>query len=66
MSRILELGCGYGRITGCWRPLCQRQIVALDLSPDQLARAREYCAGRSSITFHPYDFYSGRLSGRGF
>src|SRR5438132_1898010 len=58
-SRILEVGCGFGRVT---KLLTQNfpgaQIMAVDLSPDQLLNARNYCAGCENITFQAYDFYS--------
>jgi SAM-dependent methyltransferase len=61
LNRVLELGCGFGRIT---RLLAQRfpqaRITALDLSPEQLANARRYCAGCENVAFEPYDFYSGQ------
>lgn len=60
MRSILELGCGFGRVT---RLVAEQfpdaTITALDLSPDQLANARQYCHDRSSITFQSYDLYSG-------
>lgn len=60
MRRILELGCGFGRITrllaDAWP---DADITALDLSPEQLANARRYCDARR-IRFEPYDFYSGQ------
>ena len=67
MRRILEIGCGFGRIT---RLLADTwpgaDITALDLSPDQLANARSYC-GERRIRFEPYDFYSGQaLPGGGY
>src|ERR1051325_4767295 len=59
MGRVLEIGCGFGRIT---RLLAEAwpgaEIMALDLSADQLANARRYCAGHSRVHFEPYDFYS--------
>jgi SAM-dependent methyltransferase len=60
-GRILELGCGFGRITKLLAegfPLSQ--IAALDLSPDLLAQAQRYCAGLTNVTFHSYDFYAPR------
>ena len=61
MQRLLEIGCGFGRIT---RRLAETwptaEIVAVDLSPDQLANARRHCAGNPNVRFEPYDFYSGR------
>jgi SAM-dependent methyltransferase len=58
-QRILDLGCGFGRIT---RLLADQfpdaTITAVDLSVEQLENARRYCEGRSNIVFAPYDFYS--------
>ncbi len=60
LERILELGCGFGRIT---RVLAEAfpatRIAALDLSADQLARAGRYCDENPRISFQQYDFYSG-------
>lgn len=60
MRRILEIGCGFGRITrllaDTWP---DAEITALDLSPEQLAHARRYCAARQ-VRFQQYDFYSGQ------
>ncbi len=61
MSRMVEVGCGFGRVT---KLLSENfpgaQITGLDLSPDQLANAKRYCAGRENIQFASYDFYSGQ------
>src|ERR1051325_5384783 len=60
-GRILELGCGFGRITKLLAEnFPEAQITALDLSPDQLANAQRNCAGCSNVRFVQYDFYSGR------
>ena len=60
LRRIVELGCGFGRIT---RLLADAfpgaSITAVDLSEAQLQHARKYCEGRQNITFATYDFYSG-------
>jgi SAM-dependent methyltransferase len=57
---ILELGCGFGRIT---RRLAEAfpdaRIVATDLSPEQLNHARRYCEPHRNVEFHRFDFYSG-------
>jgi SAM-dependent methyltransferase len=59
MARVLELGCGFGRIT---RLLASRyphsEIHALDLSADQLARARKLCAGHRHVSFNRQDICS--------
>src|SRR2546425_11467600 len=58
-DRILELGCGFGRIT---RLLAETfpsaRLAALDLSRDQLENARKYCGDNSNISLHQYDLYS--------
>ena len=57
---ILELGCGFGRITkllaGAYP---DSRITAVDISPDQLRHAAEACAGLSNVEFGIYDFYAG-------
>jgi SAM-dependent methyltransferase len=68
MRKIIELGCGSGRIT---KLLSEHYpgaaITALDLSPEQLEVASRYCAGRGNIGFGQYDFYSGApLPGSGY
>ena len=61
MGRILELGCGFGRITKllseAWP---EAEITAVDLSPEQLANARKHCGEDPRIHFAQYDFYSGQ------
>ena len=60
MRRVLEIGCGFGRITkllaDAWP---EADITALDLSPEQLANARQYCGANPRVRFEQYDFYSG-------
>jgi SAM-dependent methyltransferase len=59
LNRILEIGCGFGRITRLLaEAFPQANIMALDLSPDQLANARDYCGKKPNISFQQYDFYS--------
>src|SRR6185436_18640992 len=64
-KRILELGCGFGRITKLLSEnFSESQITALDLSPDQIHHAQDYCRGKPNVIFGQYDFYSGnRLPG---
>lgn len=47
---ILEIGCGIGRLT---RPLAIRaaRVLALDVSPEMLAQAREHNAGLANVTW---------------
>ena len=60
MRRVLELGCGYGRIA---RLLAEAhpntEITALDLSPEQLANARQYCADYPKVRFEEFDLFPG-------
>src|SRR6266850_599561 len=60
MRRVLEIGCGFGRITKLLADTWPSgDITALDLSPAQLANARRYCGGNPRVCFEQYDFYSG-------
>src|SRR5439155_13512302 len=60
LRKILEIGCGFGRITKLLaHKFPNSQITALDLSPDQLRNARKYCSRAANVTFQQYDFYSG-------
>lgn len=47
-DRVLEVGCGTGRVTRLLAPRAGR-IAAVDLSPDMLRRARRRFAGRPSV-----------------
>jgi SAM-dependent methyltransferase len=60
MNRVLELGCGFGRITKLLaNSFPKSEIMALDLSPEQLDNARRHCADLTKIAFRRFDFYSG-------
>ncbi|MBN2505255.1 MAG: class I SAM-dependent methyltransferase [Verrucomicrobia bacterium] len=68
MRRVLEIGCGFGRVTRllaeAWP---EAEIMAVDLSPEQLANARRYCSDAPRVRFAPYDFYSNEpLPGAGY
>src|SRR5712671_6123658 len=67
-GRILELGCGFGRITKLLAEnFSNSQITALDLSPDQLSNARRNCSDCPNVRFEQYDFYSGQpFPGNGY
>ena len=59
MDKILEIGCGYGRISKLFaQSFPSAQIMAIDLSPDQLQNAKALCADHANITFEEYDIYS--------
>src|SRR4051794_32184177 len=49
-ATVLDLGCGVGRLT---RPLAERagRVIALDVSPEMLARARDNVNGVSNVEF---------------
>jgi cyclopropane fatty-acyl-phospholipid synthase-like methyltransferase len=55
--RVLEIGCGVGRLV---RPLSGRvaRVVGVDLSAEMLQRAREYCTGLANVELYSTD---GRL-----
>lgn len=56
---ILEIGCGFGRITRVLaRAFPESAITAVDLSEDQLANARRYCDGCPNIQLAQHDLYS--------
>jgi FkbM family methyltransferase len=61
IQRVLEIGCGFGRITKrIAEAYPTARITAVDISPDQLRNAREYCADFADrIEFFEYDLYSG-------
>lgn len=58
-SRILDYGCGVGRIT---RQLARRgcHVIAVDVAEQMLALCREYCAGLGGIEYVLSDGYGVR------
>ena len=57
--RILEIGCGFGRMTKVLADAFpDSAITALDLSEDQLANARTYCWDCDNVTLARHDLYS--------
>jgi SAM-dependent methyltransferase len=68
MRRVLEIGCGFGRITKLLAETwADTDVTALDLSPEQLANARRYCGENPRVHFVQYDFYSDApLPGRDY
>ncbi len=68
MGNILEIGCGFGRVTKrLSETFPTARITALDLSPDLLENARRFCGTNPNISFQQYDFYSGEpIPGAGY
>src|SRR5688572_17092255 len=59
MKRILEVGCGFGRITKVLADAFPKaSILAVDLSQEQLENARRHCANHRTISFQHHEFYS--------
>lgn len=60
MHRVLEIGCGFGRVTKLLaESFPDVAITAVDLSSHQLERARLHCTACRNVNFASYDFYSG-------
>lgn len=65
-GRILEVGCGYGRISRLLsESFPDARITAVDLSPDQLANAQRLCQGCHNVSFGTYDLYADEPPGAG-
>jgi SAM-dependent methyltransferase len=60
--RGLDFGCGEGWLTARMAPLCE-EVVAVDLSPVALARARARCAGHTNVCFQRWDIQQGDALG---
>jgi SAM-dependent methyltransferase len=59
MQRVIELGCGSGRITKrLVEHYPEARVLALDLSADPIENARRRCAGTGNIRFEQHDFHS--------
>lgn len=58
-SRILDYGCGVGRIT---RQLARRgcRVIAVDVAEQMLVHCRQYCAGLDGIEYVLSDGYGVR------
>ncbi len=54
--RLLDLGCGYGRLTFALAPVV-KYIVGIDRSPEQIKKAKELAVekGTDNIEFHVAD-----------
>lgn len=64
-ARVLEVGCGTGRVTGCLAPRVRR-LAALDLSPDMLRRARRRFSPGDPVDLVRADILRLPLAGRAF
>ena len=55
--RLLDLGCGTGRLT---RAIARRaqEVTAVDVSPEMLRLAREHCAGHGNVAFVEADLFN--------
>ncbi len=51
-DKILELGCGMGRVLKHLAPHC-REAHGADVSPRMVTLGRKYCAGSPNISIHP-------------
>lgn len=62
MNRVLELGCGSGRIT---KRLAERfphaNITGFELSQAACEGARQHCAGLRNVAIQTHNFYSPQL-----
>lgn len=58
-SRVLDYGCGVGRVA---RQLARRgcRVIAVDVAEQMLAHCREYCAGLDDIAYVLSDGYDVR------
>lgn len=64
-TRILEVGCGTGRLTSKL-VAAGRQIVAVDISPEMIARARASVSATDQAEFISGDFLTIDFGSHGF
>jgi len=62
---VLDAGCGYGR-TAFFAARYGAEVVALDLSPDAVASARDNCASMPRVHVVQGDLYDPPLKANGF
>ncbi len=53
-SRVLELGCGYGRVIKLLSDSC-REITGVDSSVDSMMMAAEYLSGFPNVSLYAMD-----------
>ncbi len=68
---VLEIGCGSGRLTqllaaGAAGAKDGRQVTALDLSAEMIARARQRIGATGSVSFHCGDFLEQNFNSQKF
>ena len=61
-TRALEVGCAEGMFTERLAPLCE-ELLAVDISPVALARARARCAWGSPVRFADWDLRADPVPG---
>jgi SAM-dependent methyltransferase len=61
-TRALEVGCAEGMFTERLAPLCE-ELLAVDISPVALARARARCAWGSHVRFADWDLRADPVPG---
>lgn len=54
-ATILEIGCGQGHVTELLLKHTSAQILATDISPSELAKARQLCASANRVAFSVAD-----------
>jgi len=61
-TRAMEIGCGEGHFTELLVPRCQ-SLLAADLSPAAMQRAKARCAALPSVTFREWNLRRDALDG---
>jgi O-antigen/teichoic acid export membrane protein/SAM-dependent methyltransferase len=62
VHRALDIGCGEGWFTERLLSRCE-EVVAVDISPVALERARRRCGGAPHVHFERWDLFEGRSLG---
>lgn len=62
IERALEIGCSIGVLTARLAERCD-ELVAIDIDPRALARARERCSARSNVRFERRAFPAETVEG---
>jgi 2-polyprenyl-3-methyl-5-hydroxy-6-metoxy-1,4-benzoquinol methylase len=62
VTRALDIGCGEGWFTERLLPRCE-EVVAVDISPVALERARRRCGDAPNVHFERWNLFNGRSLG---